>query len=49
MSDKRVIAWPRPVSSQRQIKRGAHKSLAAFKAAIEELLTAHNNSPKPFV
>ena len=35
--------------TQRQIKRGAHKSVAALKAAIEDFLTAHNDSPKPFV
>jgi len=35
--------------TQRQIKRGAHKSVAALKAAIEDFLAAHNDSPKPFV
>jgi len=35
--------------TQRQIKRGAHKSVAALKAAIAEFLAAHNDSPKPFV
>jgi transposase len=35
--------------TQRQIKRGAHKSVAALKDAIEDFLTAHNQSPKPFV
>ena len=35
--------------TQRQIKRGAHKSVASLKAAIEEFLAAHNGSPKPFV
>jgi hypothetical protein len=35
--------------STRQIKHGAHKSVAALKAAIEDFLTAHNNTPKPFV
>jgi transposase len=35
--------------TQRQIKRGAHTSVAALKAAIEEFLAAHNASPKPFV
>ena len=35
--------------TQRQIKRGAHKSVAALKAAIEEFLAAHNGDPKPFV
>ena len=35
--------------TQRQIKRGAHKSVTALKAAIEEFLAAHNADPKPFV
>jgi transposase len=35
--------------TQRQIKRGAHKSVASLKAAIEEFLAAHNDDPKPFV
>ena len=35
--------------TQRQIKRGAHTSVAALKAAIEEFLAAHNRDPKPFV
>ena len=35
--------------TQRQIKRGAHKSVASLKAAIDEFLAAHNGDPKPFV
>jgi transposase len=35
--------------TQRQIKRGAHKSVASLKAAIEEFLAAHNEEPKPFM
>jgi transposase len=35
--------------TQRQIKRGAHKSVAALKASIEAFLAAHNADPKPFV
>jgi transposase len=35
--------------TQRQIKRGSHKSVAALKAAIQEFLAAHNDDPKPFV
>lgn len=35
--------------TQRQIKRGAHTSVASLKAAINEFLTAHNGDPKPFV
>jgi hypothetical protein len=35
--------------TQRQIKRGSHKSVASLKSAIEEFLSAHNNDPKPFV
>lgn len=34
--------------TQRQIKRGAHKSVASLKAAIEEFLVAHNDDPTPF-
>ena len=35
--------------TQRQIKRGAHKSVASLKAAIEEFLAAHNGDPNPFI
>lgn len=35
--------------TQRQIKRGAHKSVGSLKAAIEQFLAAHNDDPKPFV
>jgi transposase len=35
--------------TQRQIKRGAHLSVASLKAAIEEFLEAHNADPRPFV
>lgn len=35
--------------TQRQIKRGAHKSVGSLKAAIEAFLLAHNDDPKPFV
>jgi transposase len=35
--------------TERQIKRGAHTSVASLKAAIEEFLTAHNENPRPFV
>lgn len=35
--------------TQRQIKRGAHKSVGALKAAIEAFLATHNEDPKPFV
>jgi transposase len=35
--------------TQRQIKRGAHKSVASLKAAIVEFLDAHNDEAKPFV
>lgn len=34
--------------TQRQIKRGAHRSVASLKAAIEEFLVAHNDAPTPF-
>ncbi len=34
--------------TQRQIKRGAHKSVASLKIAIEEFLAAHNHEAKPF-
>ena len=35
--------------SQRQIKRGAHRSVAELKNAIEAFLVANNKDPKPFV
>lgn len=35
--------------TQRQIKRGAHTSVHALKAAIAAFLVAHNGDPKPFV
>jgi transposase len=35
--------------TQRQIKRGAHRSVSALKEAIKEFLDAHNEAPKPFV
>ena len=35
--------------TQRQIKRGAHRSVTELKLAIEEFLTAHNADPTPFV
>jgi putative transposase len=31
------------------LRIGAHKSVAALKAAMEDFLIAHNDSPKPFV
>jgi transposase len=34
--------------TERQIKRGAHRSVAALKVAIQAFLTAHNADPKPF-
>jgi transposase len=34
--------------TQRQIKRSAHKSVAALIAAIEQFLAAHNSDPTPF-
>ena len=35
--------------TQRQIKRGAHRSVVALKKAIKEFLDANNDDPKPFV
>lgn len=35
--------------TQRAIKRGAHCSVAALKATIEEFMAVHNDEPKPFV
>jgi hypothetical protein len=35
--------------TQRQIKRGAHRSVAALKTAINAFLVAHNEDPKLFV
>jgi putative transposase len=35
--------------TQRQLKRGAHRSVAELKQAIAEFLEAHNDDPKPFM
>ena len=35
--------------TERQIKRGAHRSVTELKAAIKEFLVANNDSPKAFV
>ena len=35
--------------TERQIKRGAHRSTRELEAAIREYLSAHNDNPKPFV
>lgn len=35
--------------TQRQIKRGSHRSVHELEAAIREFLNAHNDEPKPFV
>ena len=35
--------------TERQIKRGAHKSVRALEQAIEQYLHANNKEPKPFV
>jgi hypothetical protein len=35
--------------TDKQIKRGAHRSTGALEAAIREYLTITNESPKPFV
>jgi transposase len=34
--------------TNRQIKRGAHRSVKALKAAITDFISHHNGSPKPF-
>jgi transposase/transposase-like protein len=34
--------------TERQIKRGAHRSVRALEAAIQEFLDAHNDDPQPF-
>ena len=34
--------------TERQIKRGAHRSTAELEAAIERYIEAHNRNPKPF-
>jgi transposase len=34
--------------TERQIKRGAHRSVAALKTAINAFLVAHNEDPRPF-
>jgi len=35
--------------TNKQIRRGAHRSVAELEAAIREFITAHNAKPKPFV
>jgi len=35
--------------TQRQIKRGAHRSVAELESAIKDFLATHNEAPKPFV
>ena len=35
--------------TQRQIKRGSHRSVTELEKAIREFLKAHNDNPKPFV
>jgi transposase len=35
--------------TERQIRRGVFKSVAALEAAIKEYLEKHNRDPKPFV
>ena len=34
--------------TQRQIKRGSHRSVQELEAAIKEFIAAHNKQPKPF-
>ncbi len=34
--------------TERQIKRGAHRSTADLKAAIERYIESHNRDPRPF-
>jgi len=34
--------------TQRQIKRGSHRSVQELEAAIREFITVHNQQPKPF-
>ena len=35
--------------TERQIRRGTHRSTKELEAAITEFLTVHNENPKPFV
>ena len=35
--------------TQRQIKRGTHRSVRALETAIKEFLDTHNDEPKPFI
>jgi transposase len=34
--------------TQRQIKRGSHRSVSELETAIWEFITVHNQQPKPF-
>jgi putative transposase len=35
--------------TNKQIRRGVHRSVAQLEAAIREFIDAHNEAPKPFV
>ncbi len=35
--------------TNKQIKRGAHRSVKALEGAIKEFIVAHNENPRPFV
>jgi len=34
--------------TQRQIKRGSHRSVADLEAVIREFISVHNRQPRPF-
>jgi hypothetical protein len=35
--------------TSKQLRRGAHRSVAELERAIHDFLDAHNEAPKPFV
>jgi hypothetical protein len=35
--------------TQRQLRRGVHRSTGEFKAAIDDFIKYHNQAPKPFI
>ena len=44
-----VASAPAERLAQRQIKRGAHRSVRSLEAAIRAYIEANNDDPKPFV
>jgi hypothetical protein len=53
-SGRGVASWLNQVErwfgllTQRQLRRGSHTSVAAFKTAIEQFIAVNNDAPKPW-